>query len=583
MTEQTYLQRSTLLKPISQKWRNVSIGRKYGSALLITLLLFGLSMGIVFDSIREIQADTKLVEQVNDENIEISLALSLLDRIDLQALDYMTFYSNERKTAFLNYISEMDAVLSTLETESSSISGAAGSIEAVKQKNQDMQQVFEAEVIPSVEHNQRTSLVLARQKMSAAKQSSYQILMNLQDLINKERTAAIANTYQNLEKTITVLVISFIASTVIGLLIVILISQMIKRQMDRLIKVSNHIAAGDLSSQMIDYEGKDEIGRLSHSIRQMGVNLRSIVHQISSVSDQVAVQSGKLLQSATDVKNGSSQISMTMEQLAAGTEEQASSSAEIAGVIDGLNQRIIEANTLNEKLIASFNDLMDMARKGNELMHDSMDKMEETNLIVRSSVEKVKSLDHKSKEITQLVHVIKEIAGQTNLLALNASIEAARAGEAGRGFSVVAEEIRKLAEQVGSSVVNISSIVKGIQEESNAVAGSLETGYKQVELSSDMVKASGETFQTMTDEVIQAASGIRGVGSHLVQITQSSDDINRSIENISSISQQTAAGVEETTASVLDQHHAVETIASYVGEMSKLSKELNNMIASFKL
>src|SRR5690606_27790630 len=191
-----------------------------------------------------------------------------------------------------------------------------------------------------------------------------------------------------------------------GFLLMYLVSRAIKRPMDKLIQVSDQIAGGDLTVEKISYSSKDEIGRLADSVNRMADNLRNIVQKISAVTDSVKEQSVKLLQSSDEVKKGSSLISDTMEQLAAGTEEQAGSTTEIVHVIEGLNKRIVEANKENERLITSSKELLQMAQKGNELMQNSMEKMEETSALVRYSVEKVKTLEQRSQEISGLVEVI---------------------------------------------------------------------------------------------------------------------------------------------------------------------------------
>ena len=135
-----------------------------------------------------------------------------------------------------------------------------------------------------------------------------------------------------------------------------------------------------------------------------------------------------------------------------------------------------------------------MTDKGSQLMDSSTKKMSKIDQIVKDSVQKVKDLDAQSQEIFKLVVVIKDVADQTNFLALNAAIEAARAGEHGRGFSVVAEEVRKLAEQTATSVTDITRIVNNIQNGFSVVTESLQDGYKEVEQGTNQIETTGETF-----------------------------------------------------------------------------------------
>jgi len=272
-----------------------------------------------------------------------------------------------------------------------------------------------------------------------------------------------------------------------------------------------------------------------------------------------------------------------MEEIASGTESQASHAADLSNAMGTYVEKVEEANENGERIHQSSHEVLQLTEGGSKLMLQSIEQMATIDRIVQDSVQKVQQLDVQSGEISKLVTVIREVAEQTNLLALNAAIEAARAGEHGRGFSVVAEEVKKLAEQVASSVSEITHIVETIQTDSSEVAISLQTGYKEVEKGTSQLKTTGETFEKISESVQVMVENIQTVSESLMMIKSTSQEMNSSIEEIASISQESAAGVEQTSASSQQTSSSMEEVAASSEELEKLAVELNHLIQQFKL
>ncbi|MDY0410161.1 methyl-accepting chemotaxis protein [Paracerasibacillus soli] len=368
-----------------------------------------------------------------------------------------------------------------------------------------------------------------------------------------------------------------------GIAIAIVTARSISKPIKTVMKRMNDIANGDLNNEPLVTNKKDEIAQLVVATNRMTDNNRELIKEISHVSDSVSSQSEELTQSASEVREGTEQVARTMEELAQGSETQANSASNLAEMMNTFNQSVEEANNSGKQIEENSQHVLDMTAKGSQLMDTSTKQMEKIDSIVKDAVQKMEVLDKQSQEISKLVAVIRDVADQTNLLALNAAIEAARAGEQGKGFAVVADEVRKLAEQVSLSVDDITQFVTNIQTESSVVADSLGEGYKEVEQGSQQLLTTSETFQEIQEAVTEMVKNIDQVSDRLSAITAGSQEMNGSIEEIASVSEEAAAGVEETAASAEQASSSMDEIAGSSAQLAKLAENLNELVGRFKI
>lgn len=343
------------------------------------------------------------------------------------------------------------------------------------------------------------------------------------------------------------------------------------------------IAMGDLSSPPLETKLQDEIGQLIKSTNEMSSNTHNLLDEIHIVAQTVSSQSEELTQSAGEIKAGTAQIATTMEDLAYGTESQATNASSLSTSMENFVARIMDANENGTYIHQSSNEVLSMTNTGSEAMNTSSKQMKVIDQIVHDAVVNVEGLDKHTQNISQLVAVIQSIAAQTNLLALNAAIEAARAGEHGKGFAVVADEVRTLAEQSSESVTNITEIVNKIQSESSSVTSSLREGYKEVEEGTNQIERTGETFHKISASVTEMVTRIQTISNDLQNISETSQEMSGSIEEIAAITEESAAGVEQTSASSQQASSAMEEIASNSNELAQLAEELNNLVRKFTL
>jgi methyl-accepting chemotaxis protein len=214
-------------------------------------------------------------------------------------------------------------------------------------------------------------------------------------------------------------------------------------------------------------------------------------------------------------------------------------------------------------------------------MKASVEAMRNIDHVINGTVTRVEELNNNAQSISKMVSVIEDIAEQTNLLALNASIEAARAGEHGKGFSVVANEVRKLAEQVATSVKDITGTVDTIQTSSIQVNNDLKEGYGVVKSGTEKINQTNATFNKIDTAVNNTASSIDQIVSSLNHVSSETTRLLTAVEEVASISEESAAGVEETSASVEEMNGSMQTIADGAKDLTSLVDDLKQIVARF--
>ncbi|MET3683168.1 methyl-accepting chemotaxis protein [Alkalibacillus flavidus] len=558
--------------------KNMNIGWKYGSALIIVFLLFGIATAAVAWQVQGIGQDVDALERRGDRAINIqkmgSLTRSQGIRIEAYAREendeFVTEYE-DRASQFNDIANGMEARLDTEKQQNL--------FTQIMDNKQQMDQLFN-ELVNASSNAQQVSVA---NEAGEVRSTTIDLISQLETTVNEDRQEAIADAKQSQTTTMIVLIAAIVVAIVIGAVIVIAISRVVKTNLTKVVDVSNQVAQNNLAVEKIDYDGNDEIGQMAEATNAMVDNLKEMVGRISEISETVSSQSEELNQSSNEVKEGAEQISSTMEELSSGAESQANNASDLSKNMTQFDQQVQESNESGQMIHESSKEVLELTGDGQDMMTQSVQQMATVDQIVKDAVEKVDSLDQQSQQISKLVSVIQDIAEQTNLLALNAAIEAARAGEHGQGFAVVADEVRKLAEQVSNSVGEITGIVDSIQNESSNVVNSLQSGYSEVEKGTEQIKTTGETFDQISGAVGEMSNQIQQVTENLSDIASKTQEMNSSVQEIASVSEESAAGIQQTSSSAEESAATMEEVAASSDQLAQLAEDLNGLVREFKL
>jgi methyl-accepting chemotaxis protein len=311
----------------------------------------------------------------------------------------------------------------------------------------------------------------------------------------------------------------------------------------------SRFADGDLTVSL-EVGANDDIARLSHRITTSVSTIRQMMEHVVDAIDQAADAIAK--------------ISTATEQLAVGAHEQFDQIAHISGAVEEMS-RTIAANTEQTSLAAFEASEASMdAQQGGEIMHTMVANVKSVAAVVRNAAEKIAQLGASSEKIGEIVSVIDEIADQTNLLALNAAIEAARAGEQGKGFTVVAGEVRQLAERTQQATKQISAMIKGIQQEMTQAVTGMKRGTTLVQQGEQLVEQTAQALDTIVSRTSKAADVISQVAVASEEQAATSDEMATNVARISNSLKESSGGLQTIARSIealLQQAELLQTLA----------------------
>jgi len=311
--------------------------------------------------------------------------------------------------------------------------------------------------------------------------------------------------------------------------------------------------------------------------------LRLMIADIKKASRLVKKTSRSIDASTTEVLDGSTQIAKTMSEIASGTENQTQVTLSLTEEMLKFSILVQTANDEGEQVKDTANSVRLVTEQGSSQMERSVERMNAIHDQIVESTEQVEQLHEQSSQIQSLVTIIQDIAAQTNLLALNAAIEAARAGEQGKGFAVVAAEVKTLSNHVATSVSEISSIIKSVQENMRKMGSRFTGTVREATLGQAEIKATHTSFNQLAQQVDTVALSTDRMNKQMHQVLQTEQRIRHALNEIAAVAEEHTAGNEEVAAA---SEHMIATITELnvlVTTLNETSSYLEDRTTRFEL
>ncbi|QEO63441.1 methyl-accepting chemotaxis protein [Bacillus altitudinis] len=377
-------------------------------------------------------------------------------------------------------------------------------------------------------------------------------------------------------------IILLISSFILGGIAIFFIVRSITIGLRRLVDFSEKVSEGDLT-ETLETKSKDEIGDLTRSFSKMSESLREVIRAVQQSVDNVASASEELTASASQTSQATEHITMSIEQFSNGNEAQNEKVESSTNQLVAMNEGLQGMSQTSSEVTAVSIQSTEAAGQGGRIVESTASQMKHIDTSVQEAEQVMKELEYKSKDITSILNVINGIADQTNLLALNAAIEAARAGESGRGFSVVAEEVRKLAVQSADSAKEIEKLIQEIVLEISKSQEMFKAVNREVNAGLGMTEEAKESFQNIYEAAEGMSKKLTQLNDTAVDLSSGSKLVSQAMQEMRQVSRESAANIQDIAASAEEQLASMEEISSSSVTLANMAEELKELTSQFKI
>jgi len=524
--------------PLKHVFGNLAVGKKLAGSFAVLLILLAIVSAVGIFSLTDFNRGTSILKHANAAEIDLLEA-------ERDERNFAITQEPKYIKGAIAYVSKAKDALVPL-------------IEMQPQGSEDRQQVEQvlagARSYEALLKRYESSISGPRETVRALEQEMYTVAtdtINLMEDLKYDEQAELQDIYDlALAEVIIVTVIAFLIAIVLALAL----TRSITRPINEAVSIANKVASGDLTVNVQSERG-DEFGQLLAAFGTMITNLRELIREIET--------------GASSIASSSEELSTVTNQTSQGVAEQQAQTDQVATAMNEMVATVNDVAKSAEAAFESANHASEKSGNGEKAVRETLELVADLNKHSTNVMAQLNGLQTETNNIATVLDVIKSVADQTNLLALNAAIEAARAGEHGRGFSVVADEVRSLAQRTQSSAAEIETLISNLVSSAETSVSSMETGNKLAEQTLERAQLAGTVIQ----EMAQAVEDIRQYNSQIATAAEEqssvAEEINQNVVSIRDVGDQSAASTEQVSASS--------------EELARLAEGLNSQVARFKV
>ncbi|MFT8319996.1 MAG: methyl-accepting chemotaxis protein [Bacillus sp. (in: firmicutes)] len=546
---------------------------------IILLLMVGISsIGYVGNK----KADEKLESLLYQNYERVSVSSQLIDNLRQRitaARGYLLFEKSSYKDDFLQKTKESDE----LERQLTSLVGDREDCQRAIERMTEWEQSLTEQIFPTYEQEGAEAAITQMEELAPISKEALNSLLSINDDFHEkmltEGNSMLSSSQTQMNLFLVIASIGIVCAVVIS----VLLSRSIINPIGAVVKRLAEIASNNLTGTALSFNRKDEFHQLASATNSVTTNLRDMISKITAAEENLSVTSKELFHNKEVLTKEAGDVQEAVSHVAKGSGAQLEGATETANSMEYVTGNVTAIANSSASVSEYTVGVNKYASKGNEMIQQTIMQMKKIDSVSSQTSSIIDSLEKRTNKIGQLTGAITDIADQTNLLALNAAIEAARAGENGKGFTVVAEEVRKLAEQSKDSSQHIIELISAILLDMTNIISSNNESRTEISNGLTAVQNAGEAFHNILESIQNITSQLQEVSASSEEISANAEEVSASVQELAGIAEQNVVSTNQMQSSTEQQLHSMDKVAATINQLNEMAQELRAIMAKFEI